>query len=402
VIVDDPRLTRLWHAAHRRLERTGGRIDGTAVTLVDPSDDERVGVDRMIGRRTRGRKLVVRLGDVDAALRRLELSLVEVVEQAVGPLRDLPRERAAEVAATEAMWAGLADHPAFGRHHPALAEWLDWQRSGGRWRQLDDPSLRLRQVLDVVAALPAPSRVSRSRLSSDVVGPSHALDDKAPVGRLVLRALAHVAGIEPPSSSAGRRALWSEFSVTADETSSTVLTVGLRPEREGPLTDAASRWADSNVPMVLPLAAIEAERWRLAEDTPVWACENPSVLAAAAELGATMVCVEGQMSVAGERLLVSLMHHGARVCYHGDFGVGGIAIANAVIGLGAEPWRMRTGDHAEALAWARRNEVELPRLKGAVPSSTWDPDLAPAIMESGVEIEEETILDLLLPDLTPE
>lgn len=401
MIADDPRLVRLWRTAHRRLERTGGQIEGVTVTLRDPTDDERVAVDRMLGRRSRGRDLAVRLGDVDAALQRADTSLIATVEAAVGPLRDLPAERAAEVAAADAMWAALAGHAALVRH-PALADWLDRQRSAGRWRQLDDPGLRLRQVLDVVAALPSNTPVGRSRLASDVIGPSHKLDDKDAVGRLVLRALAHLVGVEPPSTAARRRALWSTFGVAADETSSTVLTVGLRPLPAGPLTEAAARWADSRIPMVLPLAAVEAEPWRVPEGTCVWACENPSVLAAGAQHAVPMVCVEGQISVAGEKLIASLTKHGALVRYHGDFGCGGITIANAVIGrLGAEPWRMHTHDHAEALMHVLCDEVELPPLKGAVPAATWDPDLASAITESGVEVEEEALLDLLLADLEP-
>lgn len=399
MILDDPRLGRLWEVAHRRLERTGGRLDGVTVTLTGPTDDERAAVDRLLGRRSRGRDLVVRLHDVDVALRRLDSSLASTVERAIGPVRDLPGVRAAEAAATEAVWSDLAGHRALTRH-PRLIGWLDAQRSAGRWRRLDDPALRLRQALDVVAVLPSTTPVGRSRLASDVIGPAHALDEHAPVGRLVLRALAPLAGIDLPSGAAGRRALWATFGVVADETSSTVLTLGLRPVPVGPLTEAAARWADSNIPMVLPLAAIDAEQWRVAEGTGVWACENPSVLAAAVGLGRPVICVEGQLSVAGERLLTSLIEHGAHVRYHGDFGSGGLAIANVVIGrLGAEPWRMHTNDHAEALALIRRGDAELPSLRGVVPAASWDPDLAPAITASGVEVEEEAILDLLLPDL---
>ena len=401
MIAGDPRLIRLWWAAHRRMEKTGGRVDGVTVTITDPTDDERAAVDRLLGRRSRGRDLMVQLGHVDAALRRVDRSLVDTVETAVGPVRDLPRARAAEAAAADALWAALARHTALVRH-PTLADWLDSQRSAGRWRQLDDPGRRLRQALDVVAVLPSVTPVGRSRLASDVVGHAHALDDRAAVGRLVLRVLAQLAGTGHPSSAAGKRALWSTFGVTADETSATVLTLGLRPVPGGPLTESAARWAQGNIPMVLPLAAIEAEQWRAVEGTAIWSCENPSVLTAAAGLDASMVCVEGQLSVAGERLLTSLLSHGARVRYHGDLGCGGITIANAVIGrLGAEPWRMHTSDHAEALARAQRDGIELPELKGVVPAATWDDELAAAITDSGVEVEEEAILDLLLPDLMP-
>jgi hypothetical protein len=60
---------------------------------------------------------------------------------------------------------------------------------------------------------------------------------------------------------------------------------------------------------------------------------------------------------------------------------------------------MHTSDHTEALARVQRDGVVLPPLRGVVPAAAWDPGLAGAIMQCGVEVEEEAILDLLLPDL---
>jgi uncharacterized protein (TIGR02679 family) len=233
-----------------------------------------------------------------------------------------------------------------------------------------------------------------------VLGDAHALDDGSPVGRLAISALASLAGRVGPLRAAERRALWSGQGVVADETSSTVLTSGLRPEPDGPLTTAARRWADGLVPLPLPLVAVQAERWRLPSGAAVWVCENPSVLAAAVGLPVTVVCLEGRPSLAATVLLRSLADGGARLRYHGDFGAGGISIANDVVGrLGAEPWRFRAADHREAL---ERVGVTAPTprpLRGPVPSAVWDPDLAPAIERCGVEIEEELVLDLLLDDL---
>ena len=67
---------------------------------------------------------------------------------------------------------------------------------------------------------------------------------------------------------------------------------------------------------------------------PVRICENPVVVAAAAdELGSRcppLVCVGGQPSAAGWRLLDLLAAGGAEFRYHGDFDWGGIRIASAV------------------------------------------------------------------------
>ncbi|WP_370516828.1 DUF2399 domain-containing protein [Streptomyces acidiscabies] len=42
-----------------------------------------------------------------------------------------------------------------------------------------------------------------------------------------------------------------------------------------------------------------------------------------------------------------------------------------------------------------------PPLTGTPTTAPWDPDLAPALAELGVRVEEETVLDVLLADLAP-
>lgn len=406
-LVDDPRLAGLWRAAHGRLEATGGRLEGAAAAVRDPSDDERLAVDRVLGSRSRGRDLRVPLLRLDALLQeRAGATLAVVVAEAVGPVRDRPGERLATEAGERAMWAAAGDHMAVARH-PRLAEWLERLRATGRWRALDDPTARIAQALDVLDRLPAEVPVGRSRLAATVLGDSHALDATAPLGRLVVAALAHLAGDpEAAPTSGGRRRLWSEVGIEDDETSSTVLTLGLRPVCIGPLTEAACRWADGGTPLPVPLAALTAEAWAVPPGTLVRVCENPSVLhAAAARLGPAcppLVCVEGNPSVAATGLLERVGRAGTRLAYHGDFGVGGIAIGNRVIGaLGAEPWRFSTPDLADALTRAHEAGLGCVPLKGPVPPACWDADLAPAIEAAGVEAEEELVIDLLLHDLAP-
>ena len=395
-----PRLQRLWSAAHRRLEETGGRLPGAAVHLRDLDDDERAAVDRLLGVRSRGAVLRVELEKLDRILRdRAGLGLADVVSSTVGPLRDRPAERAAASGAEQQMWSTLCAHRALHRH-PRLDPWLAGLRRSGSWRRLVAPLEVLRDALAVLDRLPEAPRRGRSGLAAAVLGDAHALDDGRPVGRLVLSALASLEGTSIPLGSAARRRLWARYGVITDETSSTVLTQGLRPLRAGPLTGAASDWASTGVPLPIPLAAVRSESWRTAPGTVVWVCENPSVLSAAAGTGSALVCVEGRPSVAAMTLLTSLREGGSRLRYHGDFGAGGIAIANAVIGgVGAEPWRFGVGDHALALDRARASGTTLRSLRAAVPDAVWDAELAPAVRASGVEVEEELVLDLLLSDL---
>ncbi|MGH9130011.1 MAG: TIGR02679 family protein [Acidimicrobiales bacterium] len=395
----DKRLTPLWLASHQRLERSGCRLEAT-VHLRDLGADQRVGIDRLLGVRSRGVTIRVRLDRLDRLLRsHTGQSLVEVLTAAVGPLRDLPGERAAVQSAEMALWDRLLDHDAL-RRHPPLEAWLARLDATGAWRRLDNPEARLTQALDVLGQLPLVVRAGRSRLAARVLGDAHALDDTSPTGRLVTAALAHSAGVEDPLRAAQRRYLWGAQGVIFDEASSTVLTLGLRPRPVGPLTEAAHRWADGDIPLPVPLAAVQAERWELPSGAPVWACENPSVLAAAAGTGAAVICLEGWPSLAGRLLLRALVDCRARLTYHGDFGAGGVSIANLVIGeIGARPWRFGTEDHRAALARAVATSAHLPPLRGPVPDACWDAALAPSIRTSGAEVEEELVLDTLLEDL---
>lgn len=396
----DPRLATLWVAAHRRLEATGSRVGGAAVHLRDLPHEERAAVDRLLGARSRGEAVRIPLDRLDALLReRAGCSLVDVVTAAVGPVRDRPGERAAREAGDGDLWERLLAHPAL-HGRPELAGWLAAVRAGGRWRRLQDPARDLAGALDVLGRLPLPHPAGRARLAAEILGHAHALDDGSPVGRLVLAALAYRAGRTGRLPAADRRSLLAAQGVVSDETSSTVLTLGLRPAPAGPLTRAASGWADGQVPLPVPLAAVQSERWRVRPGSVVWVCENPSVPAAAAGLPVTVVCLEGQPSVAAVLLLRTLAGGGARLRYHGDFGAGGITIANQVVGdLGAEPWRFRAADHREALARVAGCGTTPQPLRGPVPDARWDPDLAPAVRACGVEIEEELVMDLLLEDL---
>ena len=132
-------------------------------------------------------------------------------------------------------------------------------------------------------------------------------------------------------------------------------------------------------------------------------CENPVVVAAAAdELGARcqpLVCVGGQPSAAGWRLLELLAAGGAEFDYHGDFDWGGVRIARAVrrpgelAAVALRPPGLRSRGVRGASGYA---------ASGGEPAETpWDPELAVAMRRRSIRIEEELTLDVLLQDLIP-
>jgi uncharacterized protein (TIGR02679 family) len=203
-----------------------------------------------------------------------------------------------------------------------------------------------------------------------------------------------------------RRAAWAAVGVARDELSSRVLVLGLPadpgtgdPRRPTGRILAAAR--DGGEPAVLTLRQLTRDdpRFRLGDST-VFVCENPAVVAAAAdELGSAcppLICVEGQLSAAARTLLARLADQGARFAYHGDFDWGGVRIATTVFRLvGTSPWRF---DETTYLAALDRGHGS-PLATGVPADTPWDPRLREAIAQRGMRVEEEHLLDLLIPDL---
>ncbi|MEV6722564.1 DUF2399 domain-containing protein [Streptomyces xanthochromogenes] len=83
--------------------------------------------------------------------------------------------------------------------------------------------------------------------------------------------------------------------------------------------------------------------------------------------------------------------------YHGDFDWGGLRIATTLHQhVPWQPWRYTAEEYRAAVAAA--GSAPLP-LTGISALSPWDPDLATALAEHGVRIDEEAVLDSLLADL---
>jgi uncharacterized protein (TIGR02679 family) len=197
------------------------------------------------------------------------------------------------------------------------------------------------------------------------------------------------------------RDAWASAGVLCDELSAPVLTLGLRGDGPG-LTDRALRLhAEAGEPYRLTTRQLLREPpvcASAAAAPAVYVCENPTVVAAAANrLGgaaAPLVCLEGQPRTAARVLLGLLAAAGARLAYHGDFDWAGIHIANVVVRRhGAVPWRFSSADYRAARGGRA--------LLGDPVAAAWDPELDTAMRERGLAVHEEEVLDLLLRDLAP-
>jgi uncharacterized protein (TIGR02679 family) len=420
---DGTRLHRLlggeptaWLVQRARDRLEAGRPLTGAVTLTGATADQRRAVERLTGRAPRsGASLSVSLPEVDRVLRESGAApggLAEAVALLTGPLRDRNRDRADTASAWAAAFTPLDDAVAA---RAELAAWREWLDTTGVVRRLAPAPEVAMALLDQVAAVlrRLPSRgISIGRLAAECCGDAHALDDGRPAGTLALSAVRALAGrpFAAEVSADSRRTAWACVGVHLDDLSSLVLCLGLPGDRHTPLGRVLALHRETGQPAVLTLRQLRCHDGALSAGL-VRICENPVVIAAAAdELGRRcppLVCVGGQPSAAGWRLLDLLAAGGAEFRYHGDFDWGGIRIANAVrqrAGQGQsrwQPWRYDAATY-EAMAAALTAGLaaaRLPRLAGDPVPTPWDPGLATTMARHDFRIEEELALDALLADL---
>jgi uncharacterized protein (TIGR02679 family) len=406
MVTDQARLRELlagaelaWLVERARTRLARGQRDGS-VTLSNATPAQTEAVGRLLGRRpSGGASITVRLADVEAMLRHAGVAdtLAEALEALGGPLIDSRAERRS----AEAAWAALFDSAARdGRPRP----WLEELRRTGVLRRLSDNELAvartlLDRALEIERRLPAQA-VALAELAAAVTADSHALDAGTPLGAIAVRVAASVGGLTGWDGTEAWRDAWTSAGVLCDELSAPVLVLNL-PADGDRLTDRALRLhAESGEPYRLTtrqllrqpptFASLAAAR------SAVRVCENPTVLAAAANrhgrASAPLICLEGQPRTAARLLLDRLVAAGVRLAYHGDFDWPGIRIGNAVVRRhGALPWRFSSADYRAARGGRP--------LEGAPVAASWDPELEGAMVEVGRAVHEEEVLEALLADL---
>jgi uncharacterized protein (TIGR02679 family) len=190
------------------------------------------------------------------------------------------------------------------------------------------------------------------------------------------------------------------WGVGCDELTSTVVCLGLRPAGSELLAVALRSAAAQGEPRVVTLRELRAVE-SLACGRSVYCCENPAVIAAAADdLGAlcpALVCTGGWPSTAALRLLRALVAGGAAVELHGDMDPDGLRILQRMLDVtNGRLWRMTRADHARHAALGERPTARPTGIDVCHPQLR---DLAAAIAEDGALVREELVLDELLEDL---
>jgi uncharacterized protein (TIGR02679 family) len=374
----------------RQRYEIGRRND--AFTLTGLSGDERRALEGLLARPARGaRSMRLSVAELDAALARagLAATLSDALARLDGPIRDRIGERTAAAARWSCAFAAC--------RNPRLAVLANTANGRGLVKRLAGGDVeRGRELLQaaerILQHLPRPG-VPLSHLAAEMLGDAHALDEGRPVATVTLAALR--AGVaERP------REVWASQGVLVGELAAPALALNLTAHTGTAAGALAEQARTLGEPVHLSLRALlrAPPRWLL-RDRSVFVCENPAVVAMAADrsgsCAAPLVCTDGMPSAAQRTLLAQLHEAGAELRYHGDFDWAGIAIGNYVMRtFGAKPWRFRARDYA---ARSPRNGR---RLDDVCVTAEWDADLDRTMRDIGLALEEEAVIDLLLADLT--
>ncbi|MBB3191896.1 TIGR02679 family protein [Halomonas cerina] len=406
--MDPERLQRLLGGSElarlrRRLANKLLREGGGRLSLSRVSEAERIAVERLLGRPPRqGKSLSVDIRALSQALARAGVAphLRDALEALDGPLVDARAEREAE----RRRWADLLAGYRPQAERLGLGDWLDALQASGLLKRLAGRCERrgtslLEQALWVLERLPVPG-MTLSALAAECLGDAHGLDAGRPVAALVRRALArHWRGgvaLDDPDE----RTIWAHAGVLlGGDITSAVLTYRLPTRDRLSLDQALAAYHHRAEPTWLTLRQLlrYPPQWACAE-RDVFVCENPAVLAEAAErLGAEcapLIATWGRPGAAVLTLLEQLETAGAVLHYHGDFDWPGIGIANALLRrFTMRPWRMGAAD-LEACA-----HLEGRPLEGRPVDACWDPGLRAVLERRGTALHEEQLIDTLLDDL---
>lgn len=398
-----PETSWLLPRLRERLERNG-ELTGT-ITKSVATNAERTAAARLLGRPVRaGQAASISLDSLDDRLRRSGAwpdGLASAVVALTGPV-ETPAARRAE---RDAWLSATAILHELAARRPEVGEWVAGVvRAGSLKRAARDPAsaqaLAVR-LTAIAAALPAAGE-SLGVFAARVADDAHSLDGGTALGSLaaaMAAQLGHSGSTSTPGSARWRRDAWQSVGVIVDELSSTVLALALPGGSTSPTSRALAALQTAGQPASLTLRQLMADPVGVVPDV-VHVCENPAVVAAAADRWGSsslpLVCISGQPGAAAILLLQALHVGGATLRYHGDFDWGGIAIARTLArNVPWQPWRFTAADYDDACSTLD----ELPSLRGPAVDAPWDTVLAVSMASIGLKVEEELVLGTLLDDL---
>ncbi|AOW94642.1 TIGR02679 family protein [Rhodococcus sp. WMMA185] len=385
-------MAALLDAARSKLERNHLRVEGNIRVPASPDAPDLWRLCNAIrgGRATSfTRQISVPLTELD---RWLLLNCGQGLLQTLGPLHN-KRMSDDEKDAYREHWPREIRNRLGAR---ADERWLAWLRTSGKLVQNSNFDA-LRLTPDVLGMLPAEG-ISLTELAERATGDTKALSRDRRLASIVLSALAFEQGVPRPESVESERAIWEAAGVVVDTLSSQVMTIGVRVHEKHLIGRILNESSDEGVPSILTLDQLT--RYSVTPTGgPVFVCENPAVIAAAARtLGSqcpALICTQGQPSAAARRLLDVFSDH--HVHWRGDFDWTGLrATARAIADYEAVPWLMDAETYRTAVG---RGPSEPFKESDTPCDAPWDTELSTLMKASGKTVMEERIIPELMASL---
>jgi uncharacterized protein (TIGR02679 family) len=400
-----PDLGWLWAAVAAAADRRGDPhlVTGPAVTVDAPVNaSQRAAAAGLVrGALRPGRRLRIELDVLTEQVRARGPTLTPgaVAAHATGRTlatraADRSQQRARAQRLSACLEAACNSQPELAGHGPQLFEHL--RRTGWVARLDGDPNANqlvanAAAVAAAVMRIPEGGRRDRRLLVPDS---PHALDEGTPLAGVTLSLLTAAGRISADQRSTAR-SLWAQAGVDCDQLMGGLTVLGVHP-RGWQLPPAAT--------CTLPPRELACPAWPTAPHPDAWVfiTENPSVLAAAADMVARnpdcanpirLVCTMGNPSQTEISAIAGLAAARWNIAVRADFDPAGIRTVTAVLNTvpTAKPWRMTATDYATSRPTAP--------IREPIPPTPWEPELAEQISATGCVAFEEALMEHLLEDL---
>ncbi len=347
--------------------RSLGRFGGT-VEIIEPSVEERQALSRYLGKTFDNREVLrLEVADFESRLadtRFEEINLQDIVEKVLNH-KLVTNKQLEEIIARERRDLLQAVSEDFEQDEiKAFIDEINDNPSQYRtvYSKMDNKILLKNELINVCRAitrLPKEKRLSLPVFSASVTGDPHYFDYDKDTGKLLLRALTFLSGVEYPERAGERAELLYQNGILIDELSNFALTNGLLAETEegeNPLWSAA---VEASEPLVVTLFNLNRTRTVKSSKNIAIAVENPSVFASLIEKHPDLpcVCVGGQPNIAVMIVLNKLSESDCKIYYSGDFDPEGIEIAESL-----EIFCMEVEFYKKALSDIKLEQSRLKRL----------------------------------------
>ncbi|PWK04932.1 TIGR02679 family protein [Tumebacillus permanentifrigoris] len=411
-----PGYRRLFEAVRRKMESMRGRVAGRVV-LEQLTEEECSRLSGLLGIPCLSEdKLTVKLPILERRMleSRWRIGLAELVPLVTGTPLVSNHERREQKLQT---WEQFCDRLAELCLRTESCRWVEKLRAGeGAGTRtlkslLEDEEQRAFEwaalIVRAVDELPCwEDRKERLPVFGNrLCGDPHVFDGDQQLGRLLHQVLSDLFDPSSGGTAERKRELMAEAGLMADDLSSQVFLLGLKPissERFRPIFDT---FYEAGIPVILPLAAARADLvWESV--SRVYVVENPSVFQTIVDAWPSgrawpaVMCTSGQPSVAALKVLDALVEKGSLVFYSGDFDRKGLEMASSFQKRYPESfcaWRMGSDDyvaHDKGLWWDKEELRILSTL-----SLPWDELLIETIQKRKLKVFQESFVERLIKDL---